>query len=128
MSQMDVNKGTFNYTYSAKQQREIELIREKYITPQPTKLEQLRRLDRKATKKGTVVSIAIGVTVILLMGLGMYFSMVCMGALFYPGIALGLAGIALVAAAHPLFIRITKSERKKIAPEILRLTDELSKE
>ena len=55
---MDANKDTFNYTYSAKQQREIESIREKYLPQEESKLEQLRRLDRKAAKKGTVVSVA----------------------------------------------------------------------
>ena len=53
---MDVRKDTFNYTYSAKQQREIESIREKYLPPEESKLDQLRRLDKKATKKGTVIS------------------------------------------------------------------------
>ena len=55
---MDANKDTFNYTYSAKQQREIESIREKYLPQEESKLEQIRRLDRKAAKKGTVVSVA----------------------------------------------------------------------
>ena len=123
---MDANKDIFNYTYSSKQQREIEDIRKKYLPPEETKLEQLRRLDRRASRKGTVVSVIVGVVGTLLMGLGMCCSMVWMDRFFYPGIALGLAGIALAAAAYPIYSKITKKERKKIAPEILRLTDELS--
>ena len=37
------NKGTFNYTYSAKEQEEIKNIRKKYEVPEKTedKMEQL---------------------------------------------------------------------------------------
>lgn len=38
-----------------------------------------------------------------------------------------LAGIAVVALAYPLYARILKKERRRIAPEILRLTEELMK-
>ena len=41
------------------------------------------------------------------------------------GIMIGLAGIALVSAAYPVFNRVLKKERERIAPEILRLSDEL---
>lgn len=44
---------------------------------------------------------------------------------FAAGIAVGLAGIALTAAALPLYNRITRRERQKLAPEILRLTADL---
>ena len=41
------------------------------------------------------------------------------------GIVLGVAGLVLVALAYPVYNRILKTERQRIAPEILRLTDEL---
>jgi hypothetical protein len=43
------------------------------------------------------------------------------------GIAVGFVGGALIALAHPIYTRVLKSERQRIAPEILRLTDELMK-
>ena len=89
-------------------------------------MEQLRRLDKSATKKGTALSIVVGVAGCLLMGVGMCCSMVWMGNLFIPGIVLGLLGIALVAAAHPVYQRVTKKEREKLAPRILQLTEELA--
>ncbi len=116
---------TFTYTYSAKQQEEIEKIRRKYLPPEENKMEQLRRLDRSATKKGTRVSIAVGVVSALLMGVGMCCSMVWMGVWFIPGIVIGLIGIAGVAAAYPLYNRITRKERERLAPQILKLTEEL---
>ncbi len=45
--------------------------------------------------------------------------------LFVPGIAIGLAGIAGMCLAYPLYSHITRRERERLAPEILRLTDEL---
>lgn len=124
---MEPNKDVFQYTYSAKQQEEIEAIRKKYLPPQEDKMEQLRRLDKSATKKGTALSIVVGVAGCLLMGVGMCCSMVWMGNLFIPGIVLGLLGITLVAAAHPVYQCVTKKEREKLAPRILQLTEELSR-
>ena len=54
-------------------------------------------------------------------------AMVWKGALFIPGVVVGLVGIAVVAAAYPLYSRITQKEREKLAPQILKLADELSK-
>ena len=56
---MEEKKESFHYTYSAKQQEEIQSIRKKYL-PQEDKMEQLRRLDRSVTRKGTVVSVIVG--------------------------------------------------------------------
>lgn len=126
---MENRKDTFNYTYSAKQQEEIRNIRKKYL-PQETeedKMEQLRRLDQGTTKKGAVLSIVMGVMGCLLLGVGMCCTMVWMEQLFIPGIIIGLIGIAAVAVCYPLYTRITKKEREKIAPQILKLTEELSK-
>ena len=41
------------------------------------------------------------------------------------GVVIGMMGVALVAVAYPVFNRVLKKEREKIAPEILRLSDEL---
>ena len=124
---METDPKTFEYTYSARQQEEIRAIRNKYLPPKEDKMEQLRRLDRSATKKGTLVSITAGIVGCLLLGVGMCCTMVWMASLFVPGIVIGLVGIALVAAAYPLYTQITKRERKKLAPRILQLTEELSR-
>ena len=124
---MEEKKETFNYTYSAKQQEEIKNIRKKYAAPEDDKMEQLRKLDRSVAQKGTAASLVVGMIGALLLGVGMCCCMVWGGALFVPGIIVGIVGIALVCCAYPLYIRVTEKERKRIAPEILRLTDELMK-
>ena len=40
---------TFEYTYSAKRQEEIEAIKNKYLPPKEDKMEQLRKLDTSVT-------------------------------------------------------------------------------
>lgn len=124
---MEEKNETFNYTYSAKQQEEIKNIRKKYAAPEDDKMEQLRKLDRSVTQKGTTVSLVIGMIGALLLGVGMCCCMVWGGPLFILGIVVGIVGIALVCCAYPLYVRIMKKERKRVAPEILRLTDELMK-
>ena len=120
-------KESFHYTYSAKQQEEINRIRSKYIPEEEDKMEQLRRLDRSATRKGTAVALVMGIISTLIMGVGMCCTMVWGELLFFPGIFIGVVGMTGVAAAYPLYARITKKQREKLAPEILRLTDEVSK-
>lgn len=117
----------FTYTYSAKQQEELKRIRQKYLPPEEDKMAKLIKLDKSATQKGTVVALIIGIIGTMLLGIGMCCAMVWMGVLFIPGIVLGVIGIALIALADPLYNHITKKERERIAPELLRLTDELLK-
>lgn len=120
------NKETFSYTYSAKEQEEIKKIREKYVPKEADKMEQLRRLDARVTQKGTVISLVVGIIGTLILGTGMSMCMVWTE-LFVLGIIVGIIGIAAVSLAYPLYSYITKKEREKIAPEIIRLTDELMK-
>lgn len=133
---MSDNKETFNYTYSAVQQEEVEAIRKKYVADTPTdeanKMEQLRRLDASVTNKAMILSITVGIIGALIMGLGMSLVMTDIGdTLGIPsklivGIIIGIIGMIGVIIAYPLYQRVIVKERKKIAPQILKLTDELS--
>ena len=124
---MNDKTDTFQYTYSAKQQEEIQKIRKKYLPQEEDKMEQLRRLDKSTNRKGTAVSIAVGVLGCLLLGIGMSCTMVWMEQLFILGIVVGVIGIAAIIAAYPIYNRITAKERERLAPQILKLTEELSK-
>ena len=118
---------TFLYTYSAKEQEEVKRIRYKYIPKEEDKMEQLRRLDASVNEKATIRSIIVGIFGTLIMGIGMCCCMVWADVWFVPGIVIGLAGMAVIGAAYPVYSKTLKKERAKIAPEIMRLTDELMK-
>lgn len=129
---MENNQETFAYTYSAQQQEEIKNIRKKYVAPEEDKMEQLRKLDRRASKKAQAWAIALGVIGTLILGTGMSLIMTELsgflgGTAMFIGVPVGLMGIVLVALAYPVYNRILKKERQRIAPEILRLSDELMK-
>lgn len=125
----------FKYTYSAKEQEEIKRIRQKYQTDEEDGIDKLRRLDAKVSRKATVVALVFGVVGALIMGSGMSLLMSDLGIILgmqniqciILGVITGLLGMALIALAYPIYSKVLKKEREKVAPEILRLTEELMK-
>lgn len=127
----------FSYTYSAKEQEEIKKIRDKY-TP-PTELEdkmtRLHRLDASLTQTAQAVSLVFGVIGTLILGFGMSLIMTdltdILGSLkdkaMLIGIIIGIIGGIIASLAYPIYNLMVKRRREKIAPEIIRLTDELLK-
>ena len=89
------------------------------------KFSYIKKLDKSVSDKATIWSIAVGVIGSLIMGAGMSLCMVLGGIWMAVGIVIGVIGMAVVAVAYPLYVRILKRERERIAPEILKLTDEL---
>jgi len=123
---------SFEYTYSAERQQEIEAIRKKYLPPEEDKMEQLRRLHSIPTQKAQAASIAIGVLGTLILGTGMSLCMTDLGAALghlamVIGILVGVLGLVMVALAYPIYNTVLQKERRRIAPEILRLSEELLK-
>ena len=95
-------------------------------------MELLRKLHGIPTQKAQAASLAVGIVGALIMGIGMSLAMTEIGAAIgafamVVGIAVGIVGMVLVALAYPLYNRVLKEEREKIAPEILRLSAELLK-
>jgi len=130
---MNPNQTPFAYTYSAKDEAEIKRIRDKYTTQKSelNKLEQLRRLDNGVAQKATAYALIPGILGALLFGTGMSLILTDIGSFLgttlslISGILLGLLGIIPIALAYPIYLRTVEKERERIAPEILRLTDEL---
>ena len=127
---MENREESFNYTYDAAQQAKVEKIRRKYIPPQEDKMAELRRLDASVSQKAQAAAIVLGVIGCLILGTGMSLCMTELsgflgGTAMFIGIPVGLVGLVMVALAYPLYNRILKKERARIAPQILQLTEEL---
>ena len=127
----------FSYTYSAKEQEELKKIREKYTPPTKTedKMERLRRLDASVTNTAQAIALVFGIIGTLILGFGMSMIMTDMSKILGTykdwymviGIAVGIVGGILASLAYPIYTAIVKAKRKKLAPEIIRLTNELMK-
>ena len=127
----------FSYTYSAKEQAELKRIRDKYTAPTEVedKMARLRRLDASVTNTAQAVALVFGVIGTLILGFGMSLVMTELAeslgisgdVAMVIGIIVGIVGGILAGLAYPIYNAIVKAKRKKLAPEIIRLTDELMK-
>ena len=96
---------------------------------------RLRKLDGKVNSKATMMSLVLGIIGALVMGTGMSLIMTDLSEIFgmtvmegmLIGVVVGLIGMILVALAYPIYKKVLKSQREKIAPEIFRLSEELLK-
>jgi len=117
--------GVNSVTYSADAQREMDAIVAKYVKQdmlkQETALDRMQKLDRAAESKAQIVGLAVGIVATLVLGLGMSCALVW-GQMAL-GILVGLAGLAGMVAAFPLYQKVLRQEREKIAPEIIRLSE-----
>lgn len=129
---------SFRYSYSASEQAEIKRIREKYApkTKAEDNMIRLRKLDASVTRMAVAVSLIFGVIGTLILGFGMSLCMVSeLGAALgfgvtlsmIIGIAVGVAGGVLIILAYPVYNAIYRRKQAKVAPEIIRITDELMK-
>jgi len=117
--------GVNSVTYSADAQREMDAIVAKYVKQdmlkQETALDRMQKLDRAAESKAQIVGLAVGIVATLVLGLGMSCALVW-GQMAL-GILVGLAGLAGMVSAFPLYQKVLRQEREKIAPEIIRLSE-----
>lgn len=113
----------------------VQKIRSQYVEKENTELDELRELDAKVKRPANIFAYLFGSVSAIIMGIGMSLIMTDFGKILgvyenmalYIGIPVGVAGIVLVCFAYPVYNRVVKKERERIAPEILQLTEELMK-
>ena len=137
MENNNQEQNVFSYNYSAKEQAEIKKIREKYTPPTDVedKMERLRRLDASVTQTAQIVALILGIIGTLILGFGMSLILTNLSSMIglshnvamAVGIVIGILGGGTASLAFPIYTVIVKERRKKLAPEIIRLTDELMK-
>ncbi|MCR4955950.1 MAG: hypothetical protein K6A30_04645 [Lachnospiraceae bacterium] len=119
------NTNSFEYNYSADKQREIEGILRKYVDDNGDVYEQIVTLDKKAERRGTVMSVTMGAIGTLIMGIGMSIIMVGQVAFFAIGVLVGVIGLGIISLAYPLYKKITQKDREKVAVEIINLSSQV---
>lgn len=134
---MENKNERFEYSYSANEQKEILKIKEKY-TVKDTKTvksdyERLRELDKSASRKPLIISLTLGILGALIMGTGMSLVMTDLGEILninndlLIGIIVGCIGLVMVVISYPVYSFVYKREKERVAPEILRISEELLK-
>ncbi|MBQ9745196.1 MAG: hypothetical protein IJW21_00020 [Clostridia bacterium] len=121
------NNNVFFYRYSAAQSKEAEDIRKKYLPVEEDKLDVLRKLDRRAQSAGMAESLSLGVIGCLIFGIGMCFGLDVFAGADWLSVLFAALGVALMLPAYPLFKHISEKTKAELAPEILRISDELIK-
>ncbi len=116
----------YNYTYTAQnvdERKEVERIRNAYISPEENKLEQLRRLNAKVYQQGTVASMSVGIIGTLILGVGMTCVLVWEQMIL--GIIIGVVGLAVLGIAYPLNTKLVNKRKAELGPEIIKLSNEI---
>ena len=111
----------------------VEKIRSQYTEPRHTELDALKALDAKVKKPANVFGYAYGSIGAIVMGAGMSLIMTDIGtkigltATLVPGIAVGVAGLAMSCTTYPIYKKILNARKKKYAHQILELSDRITK-
>ena len=122
-----MENNTFSYQYSAVRNKEVENIRKKYIVHEESKLDTLKRLDARVQMAGVIESLSIGIIGALVFGIGLCFGLNVLIGADWLTLFFAILGICLMLPAYPVYKHISRKTYNKLAPEILRLSDEIIK-
>ena len=111
----------------------VQKIRTQYTEKQHTELDELKALDAKVKKPAHVFAYTYGSVSAIVMGAGMSLVMTDLGTILglastmVPGIAIGVAGMVMALSTYPLYKKLLGSRKKKYAPQILALSEKITK-
>lgn len=103
-------------------------IKAEYSPAQATKLDELKRLDKKVKLPAKIAAYSVGAAGTLVFGTGMCLCLKVIGNFFALGVVAGCAGIALCVASYFIYKAILKARKKKYGEKIVELSGELLNE
>ena len=103
----------------------VERIRADYTEQAPTKVDELKALDKKVKRPAAIFAYIFGTVGSLVLGTGMCLAMKVIGDMMIAGIGIGLAGIAMVSLTYPIYKGLLARRRKKYAERIVAMSDEI---
>ena len=104
-------------------------IRARYTESQPTRLDELKALERRVTAPARAFAFAFDTLAALVLGAGMSLIMTDLGTILgladplHPGLAVGIAGLLMAICNYPVYRGILRRRRKRYASRILALSD-----
>ena len=111
----------------------VQKIRTQYTEKQHTELDALKELDAKVKRPANVFAYTYGSVSAIVMGAGMSLVMTEIGAIIglanamIPGIVIGIVGMGMALSTYPIYKKLLSARKKKYAPEILRLSEKITK-
>lgn len=115
----------FTYQYSAKQNKEVERIRNKYLPMQENKLDALRKLDYRVQTAGVIPSLTLGIAGCLIFGVGMCFGLDVFAGANWLTLLFAALGVFTMLPAYPLYRYLARKAKRALTPEILRLSEDI---
>ncbi len=114
--------------YVGVNKNELQKIKDKYRdkTVKETKMQQLVSLDKSVLNTANMIALILGVLGSLVLGLGMVCTMVWTE-YFTLGIVVGIIGLIICGITYPVYIKMVERKRSAIAPQIIRLAEEIEK-
>ena len=112
----------------------VHKIRTQYTEKQHTELDELKALDAKVKKPANVFGYVWGSVSAIIMGAGMSLVMTDVGSMIgladamIPGILVGILGMGMALLTYPMYKSILTARKKKYAPEILALSEQLMRQ
>lgn len=111
----------------------VEKIRTQYTEKQHTELDELKALDKKVKRPVNVFGYIFGTISALVMGFGMSLVMTDIGQTFgianpfVSGIIVGIVGMLMAIVNVPIYKGVLAKRKKIYAPEIISLSNKISK-
>ena len=109
------------------QQFVAQKIRAQYMEKESTELDELRALDKRASRPATLFAYIFGTVGALILGSGMSLAMGMIGNATLPGILIGCAGIGMVSVTYALYKQLLAKRRAKYKDEINALSEKILK-
>lgn len=114
---------------NSKDLKYVNKVLNKYNNVEHTKLDELRRLDKKVESMPRNFSIIFGIIVTLLFGFGMCVAMqIILKDFIILGIILGIVGMLLMIINYPIYKKTLNNRKNKYSERIKELTKELLNE
>ena len=111
----------------------VEKIRSQYTESTHTDLDALKALDAKVKRGPRVFGYLYGSVGAIVMGAGMSLVMTEIGTILglgeslIPGIAVGVAGLAISCTTYPIYKKLLNDRKKKYTAQILELSERIMK-
>lgn len=108
-----------------------EHIANKYSAKKTLKVEQLKKLDAKATRPATIFAFTFGILCSLILGTGMCLAMEVIASgskAMIAGIIVGIIGIIGCIVNYPIYKKVLEKGKNKYGSEIIKIAKEITEE